>query len=152
MLKLLIRSIENDDGMAWTGKLEMRRRKFLILSALNSLSFFGTFGILGSTSGIKGLSYSTGLEVMQAKISSLFSDIGSAQSVGQRFIELYPDQANFALLLEGVGLRERAPTDFTTNDIDRLIREDFSSGHTVLIDGWVLAKTESNLCAILALS
>jgi hypothetical protein len=31
-------------------------------------------------------------------------------------------------------------------------RQDFARGDTVLIDGWVLARTECRLCALVALS
>lgn len=127
----------------------MRRRKFLVLSILIS---FGKFTLARPVASKTCTTCSVDLEAIQNKISRLFFDVRGARSVGQRFLALNPDQAHLPLLLEGVGITGRDPASFTTKDIDHLIRKDFLLGHTVLLDGWVLARSELNLYAILALS
>lgn len=38
------------------------------------------------------------------------------------------------------------------SQIDTLRKEDFAAGHVVVIDGWVLARTEAEACAFVAAS
>jgi len=133
----------------------MQRRKFLILSVLSAASSMISISSFSITYPMARNAYlieTVGLGAIQAKISKLFSDIKHAQSVGQRFLELHPDQAHLPLLLEGVGESGIDSPSFAVKDVDCLIREDFILGNTVLLDGWVLSRSELNLCAILAIS
>ena len=83
---------------------------------------------------------------------SLFSDLDAPRAVGGRYLALYPAEADRAALR--AGLIDSAWT------LDRkalrawLVRrctQDFRNGNTVIVDGWVLARTEARACALVAL-
>lgn len=96
-------------------------------------------------------------ESIAARIEPLFSDVESAREVGRRYLARFPDQANHTLLLERsglAGLPQDSPAEPTLlrKALDRRRQQDFLTGNTVTLDGWILAQSEVDLCALLALS
>jgi hypothetical protein len=75
-----------------------------------------------------------------ASPADFFAHPESAAVIGRAYLEIAPDDAAASRLLPGDhdALRER-------------IVDDFASGRTVRIDGWILAVTEARLCAAVAL-
>lgn len=93
---------------------------------------------------------------IKTAIEPLFSDPESARALGRRYLERFPERANFALLLghSGLTVRHGQPPqgmDWSIAAIDQRRKQDFLAGHTVILDGWMLARSEASLCALLAL-
>jgi hypothetical protein len=84
-------------------------------------------------------------------IEPLFTDMASARAVGRSYIAAFPDIAAGAAgrirdLLLTPRQRQRG---FPERLLSGQRRDDFSSGRTVVIDGWVIARCEADLCAAL---
>jgi hypothetical protein len=84
----------------------------------------------------------------------------TARRVGEAYLAATPAEANVARLTSGVvGSLPRMPDlliDVDAADlraaIAEVIREDFRTERTVVIDGWILARTEARLYALAALA
>ncbi len=89
------------------------------------------------------------------RLRALSGDPASARVLGEAYAELYPcemGQELPELILSSLSSAQRAAA---ANDDDALIaliaervREDFAQGSTVVIDGWLLSRTEARLCAL----
>lgn len=80
---------------------------------------------------------------------------GSARAVGERYLALMPQERDQALLrraLFGSGASGRSPSPEALRlQISALRERDFTTGDTVMIDGWMMARSEARLCAMTAL-
>ena len=74
-------------------------------------------------------------------IERLFKDTESARAVGMSYLAMYPDIAGDAV--------DRVHSLIIPEHLTRQQRDDFTHGRTVVIDGWVLARCEADLCAAL---
>ncbi len=75
---------------------------------------------------------------------------GEVAVIGERYLVQFPDESSVAVLSQLVDLpRPGAPGAFAAAR-DRL-REELARGEVVSVDGWVLARTEARLCALVAL-
>jgi len=84
----------------------------------------------------------------------------SARAVGACYLKQAgvrgdPELLSRRFLVEDLGIP--APIDSMTDaalrEITRLrISADFACGNTIMVDGWILSRTEARLCAIVALS
>jgi hypothetical protein len=77
----------------------------------------------------------------------------SAREIGSRALTCSacePDPLRLASSLVETFPRsvDRAGPEELRRLVDQRIREDFAGGRTVLIDGWVLSRTEVQLCAL----
>ena len=86
------------------------------------------------------------------KIEQLFSDTDSARVVGLRYLAESPGSAYGALdrvrELADASYRHGAKASFE-EQLVRQRRDDFASCKSVIIDGWVMARCEADLCAAL---
>ncbi|MHA1563675.1 MAG: hypothetical protein ACTSX7_00060 [Alphaproteobacteria bacterium] len=83
----------------------------------------------------------------------LFASPSAARAVGRRYLALYPEERDVATLQEalfsgqarigGTALRQHVAT---------LCRRDFAAGDTVIVDGWILARSEARACALSAMA
>jgi hypothetical protein len=84
-------------------------------------------------------------------IEPLFTDVASARAVGRSYIAAFPDIAAGAAgrIRELLLTPRQRQRDFPERLLSVQRRDDFSSGRTVVIDGWVIARCEADLCAAL---
>lgn len=104
-------------------------------------------------------------DIIRAKAKSLGAVLGSHESalaVGRAYLAAHPDEANLPRLLGAIeaaaGIGDDAALPLppqrhaaTAQAVALAVREDFLERRTVKIDGWVLARTEARLCALIAL-
>lgn len=86
-----------------------------------------------------------------AELNQLFSDPDSARAVGRRYLELHPEQADLQVLLNGARLGSEIHRSSLKEALDHQRKQDFLRGDTIVLDGWLLARSEVYVCAILAL-
>lgn len=126
-----------------------RRRLILGIAALASLAagriglnFVGTRQTAESQDGADAV----------RRLTSLFSDRNAAKEVGRRYLVLESNEADIAVLLAALPANEPDINMRTLRAaIQRRRERDFREGNVVLIDGWVMARTEARLCALAAL-
>jgi hypothetical protein len=75
-------------------------------------------------------------------IQKVFIDDCQIQRLGMAYREVHPGEDDPAILQKLVA---SADVGF---DLDDTIRQEFSSGNTVLVDGWVLSRTEARRYAL----
>ncbi|HET6252891.1 MAG TPA: hypothetical protein VFE32_02390 [Puia sp.] len=111
----------------------MKRRNFLLLTIAG--------GIAAITPFCKSRRPSTTLT--QPFFLSAMCDVQTLRKIGTQYRTATPAEASedalVQLLTTGGG---------TTGQLDNKIKDDFTSGRTVTIDGWVLAVTEARQCAL----
>jgi hypothetical protein len=84
-----------------------------------------------------------------AGLGLVFKHRDSAIAIGRRYLDRYPDDALPAVLAEHANTGDPAAA---RSALRAGIRQDFERGDTVLLDGWVLARSECRACAALALA
>lgn len=95
--------------------------------------------------------------VIRRRLSGLVPDPELASVVGRAYLRAYPDRGEWRVLLADSGLawpRKGMPGDARSirHDLDSRRCRDFLDGNTVILDGWVLARSEVSLCALVAIS
>jgi len=76
-------------------------------------------------------------------VVSLFSNLRSARAIGAAYLRSYPaDRLDTSIFPIGLSPTERRST------IAAQVRDDFASSRVVSVDGWMLARTEAQLCAL----
>jgi len=87
-----------------------------------------------------------------AGLALAFKHRQSAIAIGRRYLSRYPDDALPGLLARGLQPADRGDPAAARAALRARVREDFERGDTVLLDGWVLARSECRACAALALA
>jgi hypothetical protein len=136
--------------MVWT-VIEMTRRKFLL-----SITLMGALSWIGGSSGLARLrgSQKCGTTVAEIKpcLLGLFEDLDSPRILGKRYLDLYPHEKPRVQLL---ATRIQSSQPWTTSTLKKsLARErelDFQNGEVVIVDGWLLSRTELGVCALTVL-
>jgi hypothetical protein len=82
---------------------------------------------------------------------SLSTDHPTARRLGQRYLATGDDTAQLAATLQR--LADHRPSDAGTlrTAIAHAVRDDLAVGDTVVVDGWVLARTEAQVLGLLSL-
>jgi hypothetical protein len=79
----------------------------------------------------------------------VFADVDPGViAVGTRYVQTHPDDADLTALLDSFPEVDGDPLDAAAT----LSREEFRRGDTVVVDGWVLARSEARAAAVIALS
>jgi len=140
----------------------MKRRPFIQFIAGGAIGAVGFGGGQRPVSAAPAPEGQVPPESVEAGIARLFSDSESARSVGWRYLERFPEQASRERLLEDAGLAA-LPGDLPGDEpllvgsllkaaLNQRREQDFLAGDTVILGGWILARSEASLCALLALS
>lgn len=79
-----------------------------------------------------------------AGLGSLFTQAGSARTIGAAYLRAYPDAALTA--------RSWPVASLARADVAARVSNDFANGRVVMVEGWMLSQTEARLCALAQLS
>lgn len=88
-----------------------------------------------------------------------FSCPESAAELGRAYLATAPRERSPAVLVDSIAANLPAGhMVLRTGDdkqlkslLARRLKEDFTAGNTVTVDGWIISKTEARLCALAAL-
>jgi hypothetical protein len=82
----------------------------------------------------------------------LFTDLDPPAAIGRRYLQDCPQEGDCAFLHKAI-TGETQPRD--ARELRTLLAQkrerDFRNGDTAIVDGWVLARTEVRVCALIAL-
>ncbi len=87
-----------------------------------------------------------------AGLALAFKHRQSAIAIGRRYLSRFPDDAMPGVLARGLGPAGTGDPAAARAALRARVRDDFARGDTVLLDGWVLARSECHACAALALA
>lgn len=73
--------------------------------------------------------------------------------IGRRYRTDHPDEDDRAVLLERLGVAAGAAGSLRSlSSLDAQVAEDYASGRTVQVDGWVLSSTEGRAAALVSMA
>lgn len=86
---------------------------------------------------------------LQATLARRIARVGAeASEVGARYLRAEPTEADLAALEARLAERLHAARGGLPMRLAEAARADFRRGDVVLVDGWVLSRTEARVCAV----
>lgn len=126
----------------------INRRTFLSLGAAAACAVAGAANSVGVFSTVP-----PDRTLSRRLVDGLFTSPRHARAIGRRYLALVPAEADegnlLAALLAGSGPADDLAT--LKSHVRRRRQQDFERGDVVVIDGWVLARSETRLCALASL-
>jgi hypothetical protein len=131
----------------------MDRRKFILLSS-----------IAGAAVGVTGVNCESGqlssYKVFSTpEILSEICDLKTLQEIGMAYRQQTASESHgdklVALLstdITGIPVPPNSDNHFIRALLNKKISQDFQTGNTVIVKGWILAVTEARQCALLYLN
>jgi hypothetical protein len=96
---------------------------------------------------------------LASKLSQIFPHRDSAAAVGREYLKVTPLEADASQLIELIGppkkfitARATAGAEAFADWLQAKQRDDFERGRVVLVQDWMLSRTEARLCALVALT
>ena len=84
----------------------------------------------------------------QPQSLSLIWDTGMTHEMGIKYQDQFPDETNVRTLVRHLSAETSGVDDALALSIARNIKKDFVTGNTIMLDGWILSKTEARQCAL----
>ncbi len=121
------------------------RRSLLLLCA----SGLSTAALPGCLKASAWLSRSERPAAVEGLFYQLFADLSAARMLGRRYLADHSDEHSREWLIKKV-LKGARPRNLETLRavLANNLRRDFSEGYIVIVDGWVLSRTEARAAAI----
>lgn len=126
----------------------MNRRRFIssLAACFYSTALFQSSLLHAKTTSIHD-------KEINSAISGVFSNTESAKVIGQHYLDNFPFSANKERLLHESGIHDLNRDFADKHTIKKLLikkqKADFQKGNTVIIENWVLSRSEASLCALL---
>jgi len=124
----------------------VQSRRQIILSLALSAAFFGTIWPWHESRR----SVAVLLPLLKSRLQQVFSDLDAGRDLGRHYLAAFPEEASLPRLTQGLLTFEalRSSQAFVER-IAALRTRDFENEDMVSVDGWVLARVEARLCALL---
>ena len=87
-----------------------------------------------------------------AGLALAFRHQASAIAIGRRYLGHFPNDPRHEVLAEGRRLAGETDPTVARSALRARVKEDFERGDTVMLDGWILSRSECRACAALALA
>lgn len=126
----------------------MKRRFFLISLAISPIFF--SWPIRWLRVSVKA----DDLEIRTVKycLSNVLTNKSGARLIGKVYLSAYPDERNKTLILKDLlGPTKLHGPDDLRRRIAKRREQDFIEGEVVVVDGWILAKSEARAAALTVL-
>lgn len=122
----------------------MKRRKFLLISIFTLfLSLISLWYFKFKSATNRALSYPTDL--------SEICDRETLIQIGNTYMKL-TNENDKKYLKELLAKNAGMMVNDLKNSLKSKVAEDFNTGNTILVDGWLLSRTEARQCAYLSMS
>ena len=125
----------------------MKRRTFLLTSIVSISGF-----VLERLLSLNINRSPSSEDSFKRQLGALFSNVDDAKQIGERYLTLNPHEADLGVLLDGAGITSVDSIKAMKHSISERRKQDFLRGDTIVLDGWILARSEVYVCAILAIS
>tara|TARA_R110002167_G_scaffold29771_4_gene99101 strand:+ start:3955 stop:4338 length:384 start_codon:yes stop_codon:yes gene_type:complete len=121
----------------------MERRKFILIATA------GGIAIALPTWYFKIRSISYDKSLADTPLLSLIWDKTTINAIGNQYLLLVPEEKKERSLVKilSTDTKDNATHSAIAN---QKIKHDFEEGNTIIIDGWILSKTEARQCALLS--
>ena len=122
----------------------MERRKFILLSGLG----VSAIAIPTWHYGFKTPKYDQLLA--EPELLSHIWDSNTIGDIGKIYQEQFPDESSEEKLVKHLSNYESQES--IGKDLQQQIADDYNKGNTVMVDGWILSRTEARQCALFSLT
>lgn len=122
----------------------MKRRAFLGLAAASTAGL-----VLPATARIRE---SFAPAPINPHLLEVLHDAQLVRNIGRRYRDMAPEENNARVLAEAI--LAQGPGTVTaalSARLDQQVQDDFASGRTVNVNGWILSVTEARQCALYSL-
>ena len=128
--------------------IEMIRRFFLISLAISPIFFSWPIRWLRVSVEADDLE----IRLVKYCLSNVLTDQSGAHLIGKVYLSAYPDDRNETLILKDLlgSTRLHGPDDLRRR-IAKRREQDFMEGEVVVVDGWILARSEARAAALTVL-
>jgi hypothetical protein len=124
--------------------MSMDRRRFIEVASAGMVVAVTSWGCAESPQDAGELAQPALLEMFGAE---------RTRAIGTAYRAAVPQERTTAALRSAIsGSRRRGFARRFNRSIDAQVHDDFETGRTVLVSGWVLAQTEARQCALYSLS
>ena len=124
----------------------MKRREFILLSGL------GISAIAIPTWYYKFNIPTYDQLVSEPELLSHIWDDNTITEIGEIYRNKFSDENSEGKLIKHLTGNESTETTSITYVLRQQITDDYNKGNTVMIDGWILSKTEARQCALFSLT
>ena len=122
----------------------MKRKNFILLSGLG----ISAIAIPTWYFNFRELEYDSSLK--SPEFLSNFLDGKSIIEIGELYLKQVPDENNERKLVSLLPISDTSDNN-TIEILQQQITDDYISGETIIVDGWILSKTEARQCALYSL-
>lgn len=130
----------------------MKRRNFILTAALSAAAVSLPF--LNCT----GPDPELDKKISIPEVLSLTYDEKTIREIGMAYGKAYPDEYNISALegllkknTDGKIISASMQKGEIDAQLDSQVKNDFASGQTIVLNGWVLSRTEARQCALYTL-
>ena len=123
----------------------MKRKNFILLSGLG----ISAIAIPTWYFNYSELEYDSSLK--NPEFLSNFLDNESIIEIGKLYLKQVPNENSERKLVSILPVGDFSDNN-TVEIIQQQITDDYKSGATIIIDGWILSKTEARQCALFSLT
>jgi len=124
----------------------MKRNKFLILSGL------GITAVAVPTWYYKFYKLDNDQILAQPELLSQLWDGPAIAQIGTLYRQQFADENSKPRLLAHLMVFTSTDTAITIQQLEKQITDDYKQENTVLLDGWILSRTEARQCALFSLT
>ncbi len=83
-------------------------------------------------------------------LEAVFSDLETAKRIGHVYLAAYPEDRSLnGLAVDFMGSNTHYDTGRLRKKIADLRVRDFTIADTIIVEGWILARVEARICALL---
>jgi len=127
----------------------MKRREFIGLSAYTMTAI----GVFSAETGCS--SNKINKLIAEPALLSHITDKKNILEIGDKYLQDFPEEKNESvletLLMEKESVPDSKDARLIHSYFDSKSRKDFENGNTVIVSGWILARTEARQCALFRL-
>jgi len=123
----------------------MKRKNFILLSGLG----ISAIAVPTWYYNFREIEYDSSLK--DPEFLSNILDDKSILEIGEQYLKLVPNENSERKLVSLLQTNSSHEIN-TIQIVQQQITDDYKSGETIIIDGWILSKTEARQCAIFALT
>jgi hypothetical protein len=124
--------------------MTLDRRRFLQLGALGVVATFADYGCTASNDR-------AGAAIDRPQLLDVLGP-DRVRQLGAHYRAATPKENTADSLRAAISSGHSARIPFLNASFDNQVRDDFASGRTVMIDGWVLSVTEARQAALFSLT
>ena len=123
----------------------MKRRNFILLGAAG----------VAAVSIPTAYYFLTDLEYDQAladpHLLSLIWDTETIKKIGNQYRLQMPSENSEQPLVKSLKAAASEASLANSSNLEEVIKKDFGTGDTIIVDGWILSRTEARQCALFSL-